>query len=214
MSKLFISPSGIDGFCDDDYSEEAEGALTSEHAKVIKFPAIEKTNNTYVEGGPISNDDSYGQEFFSIFSSFPSPPQQDFLDLCASKFRRSARSEPLEYGVFSRCDELVESWIHEYGDKFGTLLGHLYLNAINDSEVALALLKAVSMLSWDTVYPHGQMLALAATGNSNLELSDACIRAFENWEDKRGIGYLEQTAFREQWLEDYKKEVMLNLDGI
>lgn len=214
MTDLFITQTDIDEFFDDNFLGASENTPSSEHGKIIKFPSAEATKNNYFEENSISNDDTYGQEFFSVFSTFPSPPDQDFLSLCASKFRRTARSEPLEYGVFSRCDELIESWISEYGDKFGTLLSHLYLDAIADTEVSLALLKAVSMLSWDTVYPHGQMLALAASANSNPELSDACIRAFENWEDKRGITYLKQTTFRELWLEDSKKEVMKNLDGI
>ncbi len=214
MNELFISSTDADEFYEDNYSEIPDNTQSPDTGKPTKFSSLESTTNNYVEGTSIANDDTYGQEFFSTLSPFPSPPDQDFLSACASKFRRAARSEPLEYGVFSRSDELIESWIGEYGDKFGTLLNHLYLDAIGDADIALALLKAVSMLSWDTVYPNGQMLALAASANSNPELSDACIRAFESWEDRRGIRYLEKTTFRDQWLEDNKKEVIKNLDGI
>ena len=214
MNESFIYQTDIDEFCDEDYLGASEIATSPSRGKIVKFPSIDVPKNNYVEGDLTSGEEVFGQDFFSSFSPFPSTPTQDSLLLCASKFRRTARSEPLEYGVFSRCDELVETWIIEYGDRFGTLLAHLYLEAIADAEVTLALLKAVSMLSWDTVYPHGQLLALAASAHANSELCDACIRAFENWEDKRGIAYLSNTIFREEWLENSKKEVLNNLTGI
>lgn len=214
MNELFIYQADIDELCDSNYLGAAETATSSDRGNILNFPSTDLPKNNYIEGDLASTDETFGQDFFSRFPPYPATPAQDLMLLCASKFRRAARSEPIEYGVISRCDELVETWIGEYGDRFGTLLGHLYLEAIADAEISLALLKAVSMLSWDAVYPHGQLLALAASAHANTELCDASIRAFENWEDKRGIAYLSNTVFREEWLEDSKQEVLNNLAGI
>lgn len=128
-------------------------------------------------------------------------------------FRRVAGSDFLEYGQYTRCDQLLEEWLEELGDKLGPVINFIFLKSLKDKQVALLLLKAVSNLPYEAVSPFGQVQAMAYLPMEDDELAEAGVRAFENWENRAGLDVLEIVQMREPWLERYRLKTIEYLKG-
>ncbi len=126
-------------------------------------------------------------------------------------FRRASRSDTLEYGMVSKCDELLLSWFEESPSQLGDVVSHIFLQSMNDKNVLLLLLKAISNLSYDAIYPFGQTVAVAALVNRDVEVIEGGIRAFENWGSRDGISVLENTQLAFDWLEIYRQQTITYL---
>jgi hypothetical protein len=141
------------------------------------------------------------------------PRPKDF-DAYFHEFKRTARAETLEYGLISGCDRLVERWSHDENLDFGGVINTIFLKALGNKLLQLALLKSVSSIGYESVRPHAPLQAMAALVVSDLEVAEAGIRAFENWGHKDGIDILTHVKMSADWLEDYRRETILYLKGL
>ncbi|MNN53175.1 hypothetical protein D3C81_1679140 [compost metagenome] len=82
---------------------------------------------------------------------------------------------------------------------------------MNDKNILLSLLKAISNLSYDSIYPFGQTVAVAALVNKDVEVIEGGIRAFENWGSPAGVSVLENTKLAFDWLELYRQQTIVYL---
>lgn len=135
-------------------------------------------------------------------------------DIYLREFRRVASSDFLEYGSYTRCDELLDLWFRNLGQRLGPVINYIFLKSLKDKQSMLLLLKAVSNLPYADVDPYGQVQAMAYLPMEDDELAEAGIRAFENWEHKNGIDILESIQMRESWLEKYRKGTIEYLKGL
>lgn len=126
-------------------------------------------------------------------------------------FKRASRSDTLEYGMVSKCDELLSSWFIESPGQLGDIVSHIFLQSMHDKNILLLLLKAISNLSYESIYPFGQTVALAALVNRDVEVIEGGIRAFENWGSRDGIAVLENTKLAFDWLELYRQQTIAYL---
>ncbi|WP_448145330.1 hypothetical protein [Pseudomonas silesiensis] len=126
-------------------------------------------------------------------------------------FRRASRSDTLEYGMVSKCDDLLSSWFAESPIQLGSVISHIFIQSMNDKNLLLSLLKAISNLSYDSIYPFGQTVAVAALVNKDVEVVEGGIRAFENWGSKDGVSVLENTKVAFDWLELYRQQTIAYL---
>lgn len=177
--------SGLTGF-----SKSMEGSALIEHAAPSKdfFVNTSASNQKVVER---KSHDQYVREFNNVASL-------DFL----------------EYGSYTRCDELLDRWLSELGDELGSVVGSVFLKSLRNKKHALLLLKAVSSLPYESVEPNGPIQAMAYLPLEDDELAEAGIRAFESWDNKEGIEILEQVKMREVWLEKYRLSTIEYLKGL
>lgn len=129
------------------------------------------------------------------------------------EFRSTARSDFLEYGSCTRCDELLALWFSNLGPDLGPIINYIFIKSLKDKQGILLLLKAVSNLPYADVEPYGQVQAMAYLPMEDDELAEAGIRAFENWESKNGVEILDSVRMREPWLEKYKEATIEYLKG-
>lgn len=123
-------------------------------------------------------------------------------------FRRASRSGNLEYGMVSKCDELILQWFGESNEQLGRIISHIFIQSMNDKNILLFLLKAISNVSYAAIYPFGQTVAVAALVNRDIEVIEGGIRAFENWGSRDGISVLENTKLAFDWLEVYRRQTI------
>lgn len=126
------------------------------------------------------------------------------FDTYFHEFRRTARSDVLEYGASSNTDSLVARWSQDKRVDFGGVINHIFLKTMGQKALQLLLLKAVSGIEYHLVHPHGQVQAMAALVIKDFEVAEAGIRAFENWGHKDGIVILENSKMSASWLDEYR----------
>lgn len=126
-------------------------------------------------------------------------------------FKRASRSDTLEYGMISKCDELLLSWFTESPAQLGNIISHIFIQSMSDKNILLSLLKAISNLSYESIYPFGQTVAVAALVNKDVEVIEGGIRAFENWGSREGVSVLENTKLAFDWLELYRQQTIAYL---
>lgn len=136
------------------------------------------------------------------------PPATAKLNEYLLKFKSTSRSNSLEYGMVSGCDELVSLWLKKSPSSFGAIINHIFLQSINDKYILLSLLKAISNVPYSSIYPFGQTIAVAALVNRDVEVAEGGIRAFENWGSSDGISVLESNKLAYDWLEIYREQTI------
>lgn len=73
-------------------------------------------------------------------------------------------------------------------------------------------LHLISHLSYEEVYPIGQMIAISALSHQSKMVSEYGIKCFENWGHIDGVEKLQAVAFSSKWLNDYAQQVINDLN--
>lgn len=134
----------------------------------------------------------------------------DYLE----EFRRVARGDYFEYGEYSRCDELIETWSMQDQLPLSDIISYIFTKSIKDKRVSLFLLKGISALPYEKVGASGPVQAMAYLPLADDELAEAGLRAFESWESPEGIPLLEQVNMRSEWLNRYRLKTIEYLKGL
>lgn len=156
-----------------------------------------------------SEDDGIGSYLKGAYAN-----RQKICESAQEKFLELARSEYFEYGYTPPSERHILSFAKDYPGLIGEVVQNTYLAESEDTGVMLALLNAVASLSYETIYPYGQTLALAALSNKVAEVKEAAIRVYETWGHRDGARILANVECQPDWLEDYRKQVIFDLGGI
>lgn len=140
--------------------------------------------------------------------------RQKNIEAVQTKFLELAHSEYLEYGYTSPSERHLLQFATEYPGLIGELVQNIFLAESSDTVVMLALLNAVASLDYDTVRPHGQVLAIAALSNPAPEVKEAAIRVYETWGHAEGAKILANIECPWDWLDEYRKQVVVDLGGV
>lgn len=136
------------------------------------------------------------------------------LEKCRSRFVEIAKREEVEYGLIAASEILLKEYFELYGHSFGDIVQHIYMMELGKGKVILSLLKYLSSKGYMDVYPYGQMVAMAALAHENIEVREAGIRSFEAWEHVNGKTVLSSLEVHPKWLDDYRKEVLQQLESL
>jgi tRNA G37 N-methylase Trm5 len=117
-------------------------------------------------------------------------------------------NDTFEFGFESRTEAFVREIL--LNNKSDTLqaISDVYLQNTKKPEVLMGLLHILSSMNYDDVYPSAPITILAAFSHSNVEVNEAAIRAFENWNNSDSLQYLENIVLSTDWLQDYLDEVI------
>lgn len=138
------------------------------------------------------------------------------LQICEDakeEFIALARNERFEYGYTAPSERFLLQFAKDYPALVGDTMQRIYLEVPGDKVVALAVLNAVASMGYETVYPHGQTLALGALMNPAPEVKEAAIRVYETWGHVDGARILSEVDCPWDWLDSYRKQVIEDLSG-
>lgn len=139
---------------------------------------------------------------------------EKLFDRCRREFVGTARREQIEHGFASASEQLVSKYLSLYPATCGGILQYIYIKESHDTAVALALVRGISFIDYDAIMPYGQMIALAALTNTNDEVREAGIRAYERWRCVDGIAVLKTIETSWDWLEQYRLETIEYLESL
>lgn len=83
----------------------------------------------------------------------------------------------------------------------------MYATSHNKQGMAYNVTIVFSELPYSLLDISSPMLAVAMTRSAYLDVQEAAVRCFENWESKSAGEYLESCHFEEKWLQAYAEEV-------
>lgn len=169
------------------------GSSTGYYSAVSAFRSEDDGTGTYVKG--------------------PAARRRKICEVAQAKFLELARSEYFEYGYTPSSERHLLQFAAEYPVLIGDVIQNIYLAESADARVMLALLNALASLSYETVRPHGQVLAIAALSNPVAEVKEAAIRVYETWGHREGAKILATVECPWAWLDDYRKQVISDLGG-
>ena len=128
---------------------------------------------------------------------------------------KSAKESVFEYGKTSLLQNKIESKIKEYGSLFiFELVNEIFLDEFKNPFIASGIILTLSHMDYSIVSPQGPTMALAALSNKDEEVVESGIRAFENWEEKDCLIFLESVTIKFDWLNCYLKDVILYLQEL
>lgn len=84
----------------------------------------------------------------------------------------------------------------------------VFYDNYHNHKIVEGILNVLSILEYDKVVPEGPIMALTLTSYDNDTIKEALIRVFENWCNKDSIRLLETIKFDDEWLDNYRLEVI------
>lgn len=117
-----------------------------------------------------------------------------------------------EFGYENKIDEFVDTHIKKNGSLTKEWLNDIYLKNYSNKTILLGILRIFSRMDLKYANPQGPTMALGVLSNSDSEIVEMGIRAFENWSSYGHIKVLKQLQLPEGWLNEYLISVVKNLE--
>lgn len=95
-----------------------------------------------------------------------------------------------------------------------TWLNKLYLDAMDSSKLKIGILHVLSHIDYKQINPVGQIIALAGLTDSDDEVIEYSIKAFENWQNKDAVRLLKGRQLKKPWLQEYLNVVVKYLEDL
>lgn len=120
--------------------------------------------------------------------------------------------EDFEFGFVSRSEELINKQLEINDLATRNWLNELFISNFKNDGILIGLLRIIGRFDQEIIFPQGQTMALAALSHRNNEIKELGIRAFENWASENSIQVLRNTNIELDWLNEYKNEVISDLE--
>ncbi|MDR3160323.1 MAG: hypothetical protein LBU28_01760 [Spirochaetaceae bacterium] len=116
-----------------------------------------------------------------------------------------------EYGFSSEAEDYLNSRLKNDGAYYREWINELFLNHIDNEAVVIGLLRIISHIAYDDIFPVGMTIAAASLSHKSNLVKENAIRAFENWEEPRNITLLESIECTDPLLNNYISQVIQDL---
>ncbi len=120
--------------------------------------------------------------------------------------------EVFEFGMENAADRYVQENLRDYPLYTKVCLNAMLLKHFADVGVATGLLRIISHIDYEEIFPMGQTMALSVLNHENIEIRECGIRAFENWGNIDSLDILRHIKCEEKWLQDYLEKVIIYLE--
>lgn len=134
-----------------------------------------------------------------------------FRSTFSKKLIQLIREQDFEYGIDTPADELVRHAFHQNIEITKQWLNEIFIENYDNEVILLGILRVLSHFEYADITPQGPTVALAALANSNPEVREGGIRAFENWGNLESLNILENVQCDEEWLNEYLQQVVYDL---
>jgi len=197
------------------YHDESTAESQSKASHKIK-PRLE---------GSQENEDIRFMSFMSISDIFRLPSEtptseqqsEEQIKRAQSEFEqlfiRSIAHSDFDLGYSSEAEQLLLSLLERCGPYVREWINHLFLQLLDKPNDATAMLRIISHLDYDSIYPQGTTMAVAAMMHADPLVQEAAVRCFENWQDQSCVTILQSLNIREDWLKSYVEEVIQDLSA-
>lgn len=135
-------------------------------------------------------------------------------DTFKNAMMQSIDNSIFEYGFSSQAENFLNNYLSIIGPLAREWINEIYLENIKNEEMIVGLLRVISHLPYESLYPVGMTIAAASLSHQSNRVKENGIRAFENWEDKRSIVLLEVIECSDPSLRKYRDQVIQDLRGM
>jgi hypothetical protein len=140
--------------------------------------------------------------------------QDEYRGFFSIRFMQLIRESDFEFGFSTPADEYVRTALDSYGTFAREWICDLYLQNIRDSFIMSGILRVIAHFGYRQMYPEGMLMALTALQHQDSGVRECGVRCFENWEDPECLNVLKSLSFPEDWLKDYLKGVISDLERL
>lgn len=180
-------------------------------------PTILTNVNPIAEGErfAVVNNHSLVNRFFSEYSTEIQnlKNMEENVDYFSCQLIEILKRQDFEYGYFSEADKYIENILQINTIFAKEIINRTFISKIEDEKVLLGLLQLVGHCDYMRVYPVGQTIAIASLSFKNVEIKEAGIRAFENWNRKETAPILKRVEAGRTWLDEYLASVIKILES-
>ena len=139
------------------------------------------------------------------------------LEPCRKRFRNEfvclLRDSEFEYGYSSPAEEYVSAQLLKFGPFVREWINELFLEYFADPYILGSVLRVMSHFEYNSLYPQGITMCIAAVSHSEPVIKEEAVRVIENWENADMIPLLESLDVPEEWLGDYIHQVIADLEA-
>ena len=123
------------------------------------------------------------------------------------------RDSEFEYGYSSPAEEYVSVQRLKFGPLVPEWINELFLECFADSYILGSVLRVMSHFEYNSLYPQGITMCIAALSHEETTVKEEAVRVIENWENADMIPLLKRLDVPEEWLSDYIHQVIEDIEA-
>lgn len=127
-------------------------------------------------------------------------------------FVSTLKSQELEIDYKNHIEYQLEELFKENDFVTKDWLNDVYIENFNDTKFLINILKIIGNFDKKLIASFGIVTAGSALSHKNVEVKEMAVRVFENWYTIQSYTFLKQCSLTPKWLNDYKDEVLLNIE--
>lgn len=136
---------------------------------------------------------------------------REFKQKLSRQFISYIIEEDFEYGMESKAHTLVKKQMKTNAAVTKDWLNGIYVDNFGNSEILIGILRVISRLEREEIYPIGHTIASASLNHKDEVVQETAIRAFESWGGKESLTILENVSISSKWVAEYLNEVISDL---
>jgi predicted transcriptional regulator len=140
----------------------------------------------------------------------------EFKKHIESKFQHifvsTLKSQELEIDYKNNIEFLLEELFIENEFVAKDWLNEIYISNYNDTKFLINILKIIGNLDKKLLKSFGIVISGSALIHKSVEVKEMAIRVFENWNTVESYTFLKNCTLTPKWLDDYKNEVLVNIE--
>ncbi|MBX8625796.1 hypothetical protein K4754_27445 [Pseudomonas glycinae] len=122
-------------------------------------------------------------------------------------------ADVFEPGLKSATEHYIEKWLQEDPMLVQINMGKIFLECSDNERRLVGILNAIAHLGRETFHPVNELITRASFANVSVEVKECAIRVYEYWEDPKLIEQLKHHRLTPKWLDDYRKQVIVDFCG-
>lgn len=188
---------------DTSYQFEDGASITHAFEKYLNTTSLDKFNwlkkKNLESKSTSSENDTQGEAIQALKARF----ENRVLQLARGFQLEQGELSDLDLEISERIQEksLSTSWINDE-------LNRLFLKHFTNLKVCTSIIRFFSKLPYNEACPNGPTIALAAFSHKDLSVAEEALKAFDIWGSKESLNLLENTQVQNDWLAEYKSEII------
>lgn len=127
-------------------------------------------------------------------------------------FVSTLKNQELEIDYKNHIEILLEELFQENDFVTKDWLNDIYVSNFNDTKFLINILKIIGNFDKELLNSFGIVTSGSALSHKNVEVKEMAVRVFENWNTIESYTFLKNCTLTPKWLDDYKNEVLSNIE--
>ncbi|MGF7028447.1 hypothetical protein [Sphingobacterium multivorum] len=121
-------------------------------------------------------------------------------------------TDDLDLDVMTPAEEILRELLSQNFSATITWFNDFFVSIYNSDKMLLNILKILGNLEEYLVKKFAIVIALSGFSHKNMEIREMSIRAFENWGSIDSLTTLKKQSLSPDWLDEYRLEVIKNIE--